>query len=153
MKAITLWQPWATLMAIGAKRIETRSWSSAYTGPLAIHAAKGFPSPHDEVEARELAAQEPFLSSLRVFGYDNFDELPRGAIVGVCALLRAVPTDKVRDSLTELERAFGHFAPRRFAWLTDDMRQIHPPIYCSGKQGLWDPPPGLVDMLRKRLAP
>jgi activating signal cointegrator 1 len=43
MKAITLTQPWATLVAIGAKRIETRSWPTNYRGPLAIHAAKGFP--------------------------------------------------------------------------------------------------------------
>lgn len=38
MKAITLMQPWATLVAIGAKRLETRSWSTNYRGPLAIHA-------------------------------------------------------------------------------------------------------------------
>lgn len=38
MRAITLWQPWASLIAIGAKTIETRSWSTAYRGPLAIHA-------------------------------------------------------------------------------------------------------------------
>lgn len=32
MKALSLTQPWATLMAIGAKRIETRSWGAAYRG-------------------------------------------------------------------------------------------------------------------------
>lgn len=41
MKAITLTQPWATLVAIGAKKIETRSWATGYRGRLAIHAAKG----------------------------------------------------------------------------------------------------------------
>ena len=41
MKVITLTQPWATLVAIGAKRIETRSWPTRYRGPLAIHAAIG----------------------------------------------------------------------------------------------------------------
>lgn len=40
MKALSLWQPWASLVAIGAKTIETRSWSTSYRGPLAIHAAK-----------------------------------------------------------------------------------------------------------------
>jgi hypothetical protein len=43
MKALTLTQPWATLVAIGAKTIETRSWPTSYRGPLAIHAAKGYP--------------------------------------------------------------------------------------------------------------
>ncbi len=39
MKALTVMQPWATLVALGAKRIETRSWSTSYRGPLAIHAS------------------------------------------------------------------------------------------------------------------
>jgi hypothetical protein len=41
MKALTLTQPSATLVAPGAKRIETRSWPTSYRGPLAIHAAAG----------------------------------------------------------------------------------------------------------------
>ena len=40
MKGMTLWQPWATRVAIGAIRHETGSWSTHYRGPLAIHAAK-----------------------------------------------------------------------------------------------------------------
>lgn len=40
MKALSLWQPWATLIAIGAKQYETRGWSTPYRGPLIIHAAK-----------------------------------------------------------------------------------------------------------------
>lgn len=39
MKAISLWQPWASLVALGVKTIETRSWSTKYRGPLTIHAA------------------------------------------------------------------------------------------------------------------
>jgi activating signal cointegrator 1 len=45
VKAWSLWQPWATLVALGEKRIETRSRPMKYRGPLAIHAAlttKGF---------------------------------------------------------------------------------------------------------------
>ena len=40
MKAITIWQPWASLLACGGKRFETRSWATSYRGPIAIHAAK-----------------------------------------------------------------------------------------------------------------
>lgn len=40
MKALTIWQPWASLIAIGAKEFETRSWSTNYRGTIAIHAAK-----------------------------------------------------------------------------------------------------------------
>lgn len=38
--AISLWQPWASLMASGHKSIETRSWSTHLRGLVAIHAAK-----------------------------------------------------------------------------------------------------------------
>lgn len=49
MKAITLWQPWATLIAIGAKTIETRSWPAPpalYGQRIAIHAASKLPRYH-----------------------------------------------------------------------------------------------------------
>lgn len=39
MKALTLWQPWASLIALGEKRYETRSWATSYRGLLAIHAS------------------------------------------------------------------------------------------------------------------
>ncbi len=43
MKAITLHQPWASLVAQGIKTIETKSWSTHYRGRLAIHASKRIP--------------------------------------------------------------------------------------------------------------
>jgi hypothetical protein len=43
MKCISLIQPWASLVLLGEKRYETRNWSTAYRGPLLIHASKGMP--------------------------------------------------------------------------------------------------------------
>ena len=53
MKALTIYQPYAALIAAGGKRYETRSWKTSYRGPIAIHAGKnrkafplfGFPGP------------------------------------------------------------------------------------------------------------
>ncbi len=42
MKAIGLEQPFASLVGIGAKTIETRPWSTDYRGPLAVHSAETF---------------------------------------------------------------------------------------------------------------
>src|SRR3546814_21127441 len=42
VKAISLWQPWASAIALGHKSIETRHWPTKYRGELAIHAAKRF---------------------------------------------------------------------------------------------------------------
>lgn len=39
-RVLTLWQPWASLVASGTKRIETRSWQTPHRGPVIIHAAK-----------------------------------------------------------------------------------------------------------------
>lgn len=52
MKALTLHEPYASLIAAGIKTIETRGWSTKYRGPLAIHAAArkfGFTSDYSEV--------------------------------------------------------------------------------------------------------
>lgn len=84
MKAITLWQPWAQLVAVGAKRLETRSWSTKYRGPLAIHAGKAITN----VE-RALVATEPFWGALRTADGFRYHEhnLPRGAVVAVAQLV------------------------------------------------------------------
>lgn len=76
IKALTLYQPWATLVAIGAKRIETRSWWTAYRGLLAIHASKTFGATN-----RALCHQEPFRSALLAGGVERLSDLPLGAVV------------------------------------------------------------------------
>ncbi len=43
MKAISLKQPWANLVASGQKTIETRTWSTTYRGPLLIVSSKSPP--------------------------------------------------------------------------------------------------------------
>lgn len=72
MKAISLWQPWATLVAIDAKRFETRSWKTNYRGLLAIHAAKKF-----ELVQKEYCLQDPFFAVLKANGL-SVDNLPLG---------------------------------------------------------------------------
>src|SRR5262245_47216191 len=89
MKAITLTQPWATLVAIGEKRIETRSWSTRYRGRIAIHAAKAFP-----LGAQELCYDDPFHSAICGAGVgDGPWALPRGAIVATARLVDCLPID------------------------------------------------------------
>ena len=41
MKALSVRQPWASLIAQGRKTIEIRSWLTRHRGPLAIVASKG----------------------------------------------------------------------------------------------------------------
>jgi len=41
MKALTISQPYASLIASGEKWVENRTWATRYRGPLAIHAGRG----------------------------------------------------------------------------------------------------------------
>lgn len=86
MRALSLTQPWATLVAQGAKRIETRSFQTTYRGQLAIHASKGFPR-----DAIELALTEPFRPTLHGLGYEQLADLPLGSILAVATVADCVP--------------------------------------------------------------
>jgi len=142
MKALTLTQPWATLVAIGAKRIETRSWNTQYRGPLAIHAAKGFPE-----TAQFLCFKEPFRGLLiqkysficggeMYFGKHKF---PLGCIVATCNLTRIDSIKKDYDLyITRNERAFGDYSEGRFAWILEDIKPLDTPIPAKGSLGLWN---------------
>lgn len=102
MKVLTLTQPYATLISLGAKTIETRSWATSYRGPLAIHAAAGYGKGGAKAH-KALCGTEPFCSVLNAAceaHYDALDKsrgvlramaespfMPMGAIVATCELL------------------------------------------------------------------
>ncbi len=93
MKAITLWQPWATLVALGVKTIETRSWTTAYRGPLAIHAAARRPKFTDmkHLVGDQPAAWNAWYDSGMVAADGETDYMPLGAVVAICTLVDVVP--------------------------------------------------------------
>lgn len=150
MKVLTLTQPWAQLVAIGAKRIETRSWSTRYRGPLAIHAAKGLGPLGGDGPSRlaHLCFVEPFKSALiQAYGEQASaeklrDMLPRGAIIAVCELIAIYRiTDQgvegFRPQPPPNEIAFGNYSPGRYAWLLANVRALPEPVPATGQQGLW----------------
>jgi hypothetical protein len=42
MKAVTIHEPWATLLVTAEKAHETRSWQTSHRGSIAIHVAGKF---------------------------------------------------------------------------------------------------------------
>lgn len=138
MRALTLTQPWASLVAWGDKRIETRGWWTAYRGALAIHAAKGFPR-----WAATLCHDDPhFRDALIARGIPRLSALPRGAVVATCRLVACVPTDGLDASawghlLTPRERVFGDYSPGRWAWVLGDVAQLPEPVPAVGALSLW----------------
>jgi activating signal cointegrator 1 len=144
MKAITIYQPWATLIALGEKQFETRSWETKYRGQLAIHAAK-------KVD-REAYLSEPFWSILREHGIVCIDDLPTGAIVATCNLTDCLGigtvfgNDRVAAGdngpyfipVTSNEYHFGYFESGRYAWKLENVQRISKPIQAKGQQGFWN---------------
>jgi len=134
MKAISLWQPWASAIALGHKSIETRGWSTKYRGPLAIHAAKRWTRAE-----REFAAEERALGRMP-------ERLPLGAVVATCDLVDVERAEDIVSTISGLERHYGDYYPGRFGWILQDVRALPEPIPATGKQGFWEwmPPEGFA---------
>lgn len=128
MRAISLWQPWATAIAVGVKRIETRHWSTNYTGPLIIHAAKRWTRAE-----RHFASYEQFIGRLP-------DVIPLGAIVATCTLMGCRRTEDVEHQVNAIERIYGDFTAGRFAWFLTDIIALNEPIPFKGEQGFFNVP-------------
>jgi activating signal cointegrator 1 len=164
LKAISLTQPWASLVAIGAKNIETRSWSSNYRGWLAIHASKGFPLP-----CRHKCFEAPFFEPLHQAGLVRkvvedvlgAEKLPLGAIIAV-ANLHKIEQIRIReyDGATIIpswvipaeEIPFGDYTPGRYAWVLTNSRPLKEPIPCRGALSLWEVDPGIEERVMGQLA-
>lgn len=156
MKALTLWQPWAALIAIGAKGIETRSWGTNYRGPLAIHAARNVP-----IEGRMALLMSDFAAALVEAGvWDRrllnrrpdpslwSGPLSRGCIVAVAQLVDCVRMTPrgIPYPVTYRERAFGNFADGRYAWILRDVTRLPQSVPVKGAQGLWEIDLNLTDL-------
>jgi hypothetical protein len=136
MKCISVIQPWATLIVLGVKRLETRTWRTPHRGRLAIHATRNFP---EAARARCLA--EPFHSLLRDAGYLHSADLPRGAIVGAVELLDCVPGEEALRLVTDSpEPDFGDYGSGRWAWRLVNPCRLAAPVPFCGRLGLFEVP-------------
>ncbi len=137
MKALTLWQPWASFLLVRdprLKALETRPWRTSYRGPLAIHAAARTPA---GVLADVWA--DPTISALRRTCLPP--SLPLGCVIGIVDLVDCIPTEEI-EFLNATEAALGDFSDGRWAWVTVNPRTLPVPIEYRGRQRLWEIPDG-----------
>lgn len=154
--AITLTQPWATLMVLGEKRIETRGWGTTRRGRVAIHAAKGFPK-----DARYLTTWDPFRTVLAKHGYESAAQLPTAAIVGTvdlvrCDVFKPDTLEHIRDHsahgrLPAHEGDFGDFTAGRYGLLTRDPVRLKVVVAARGALGFWRIPSDVRELLETAL--
>lgn len=140
MKAITLYQPWATLLVLGIKRYETRSWRTLFRGPIFIHAARKSVEVPEEIRGFMVGRTGTAV-----------EDLPHGAIVGVVNIYNCRPiimADRREQSMTEL--LLGDWTSGRWLWLCHSHLVIEP-IPCKGRQRIWSIPNELRDRVRAKL--
>jgi len=138
MRAISLWQPWASLWAMGEKVNETRGWSTKVRGKVLIHAAKRF-----QRDERCICRQWPFNDSLRE-RYSLLSDIPLGALIGWINIVASDPTERMRYLVSSRELSFGNYSDGRFAWRTRGGGLFETPIPYKGKQGFFMVPDEIV---------
>jgi hypothetical protein len=154
MKVLQLHQPYASLIAVEVKRIETRSWSA---GPsllgqrVAIHACKT----DGEMWRVKL---EPFTRRLRdartagkLMLVDG--DLPRGAILATAVVRDCTPITPETAARLAVEdpdeHAFGGYdvtAGARYAWTIGDVIRLPAPVPFRGRQGVPDIDPTVLGL-------
>lgn len=162
MKALTLHQPYATLIAEGVKKSETRTWYAPphlYGKRLAIHAAK-----------RPLTGDDKELMTEAGLGH-LIPRVPRGKIVATAVLNACFQVSSHRSvgsrvvlrigqvmgsqlvNAPYFEDPWGDYYPGRWIWELLNVQKLPLPLPSRGYQSLWTVPPALEAQmpLRARL--
>jgi hypothetical protein len=120
MKALSLHQPWAELILLGRKTIETRTWRTAHRGPFAIRAAFQV-----ETEVCDLYGIDP-------------GSLVTSALVGTAEIVEMIEFDAASWEATRGEHLVPDPDPRgRVGWRLANPRRLAKPIPLRGLPGLF----------------
>ena len=123
MKALTIKEPWATLIIEGYKKYEFRSWKTNYRGQILIHAGLSL----------ENNMKERFK--------DYNLEYKLGYIIGEAEIVDCILVDK---ELNEKLRTINPLVygisnhEQKYAWELENIKKYDNPIPCKGKLGLWN---------------
>lgn len=142
MPCLTVMQPWATLIALGAKRVETRDWVRApLTGRrIAIHASARW----TPAQAAFAAGAGPVRAALKWAGYVPEPglgfRLPLGAVVGSARVVGFAEYGALSpgDWRRVAAAAMGDQDHGRFAWILDGAECFPSPVPAAGQRGVWE---------------
>jgi hypothetical protein len=153
MKAISLWQPYATFMHHSLKWVETRGWPTRFRGDLAICSAKRNWMPGEFGEGVEQVAQ---LITRAWYQSNKFKHpsrrpllFPMGYVLCLVEVVDCVPVEKFKPS--PLEGLLGDYTPGRFAWVTRNLRTLKQPVPVCGRQGFFNLPTHIEKKVRAQL--
>jgi phage N-6-adenine-methyltransferase len=127
LKAISLWQPWASLISLSIKRYETRSWKTNYRGKLLICSTAGNTKEHKEYLKIKDELQLP-----------PWDTFPHGYAIAVCDLVNCIQmTQPFIQQQSRTEILSGDWQVGRYAWELSNVQPLLEPFVVKGKQGLF----------------
>ena len=129
MHALSVMQPWASLIVLGAKRIETRTWRTGFRGRLAVHSSSRLPRDYFD-----LCCREPIRAALL---RSPWNRPPRGVLLGTVEVRDCVRVEDL-ETLGEQERAMGDFSPGRWAWLLGDPQPLPWLVPVRGWPGVFE---------------
>jgi hypothetical protein len=167
VRALTLWEPWASCIAAGLKQVETRGWKlprELRGQRIAIHAAKAWHRDDAEDALLLLGNNDGALDRLREhLGGDPWkpSSYPLGCVVATATIVEGLPTANVTTrtdfkldgrrrlhrtqswgplllSIPVVEASLGGYAQGRWCFLLDEVAEVRPPAPAAGKQGWWD---------------
>lgn len=138
IRGLTLYQPMAWAIAVGAKRIENRPWKP-WIGVthVAIHAGAKWSAEHAKQIESLLDCALPQRTVDPLMG--------AGVIVAVARIAKVVTSAAEAEAWGGPEAAAWYSGP--FGWCLDDVQPIAFPPECSGALGLWRIPADVTDTL------
>jgi hypothetical protein len=127
VKALSLKQPYAWLIANGYLLVDDRTWGTQYRGPMLIHASKGlYEQYYDYIKAN---TDIPLPSK---------DKLEYGGVVGIANLVLCCQPGNIPAGISRQQRAhFGGLNQAYFGFLFEQARPL-PLMPCPGKLGIFE---------------
>ena len=140
LPCISLWQPYASLVAVEAKPWETRHWPAPQRligKRIAIHAAKRRPT------RAELNVS--FGKVADALGFCHWhDRIPYGAVVCTALLVGSHQVTHyghhaamLTDGRVIADDGFGDYSAGRWCWELRDVEPLRQPATERGRQGWW----------------
>lgn len=122
MKALTIKEPWATLIINGYKKYEFRGWKTYYRGKILIHAG--------------LNIEKDILQRFEEYNL----EYSKGLIIGEAELVDCILVDEKLDKeLRKInQNVYGNNHINMYAWKLENIKKYKKPIKVKGKLGLWN---------------
>lgn len=154
--ALTIWQPWATLIVMGAKPYEFRGWPAplAYRGKrIGVHAGAR-PVRRSEVVdlVMRLRSPEAWTTCLRPeIALPILEKvltspgiLPLAHMLGTAELGEPIRAHEIVGEFGGVLNDSDRAEHSNFAWPLTGILPLEPPVPARGAQGFWPWSPGDV---------